>query len=146
MLQRNTKLKGELNMIAYKVVHKKTRYGSNAAGYIEDYGERSFHNTVEQLKLEKFFPVYKKDVVVKQAPKSVGLMAFESLDKARSFRRNYAFDAKIIKVEGTRKRKQAPKIIPGCMCIKYLLKEVGKEHLTFTPEGTIFFAKLKVLE
>jgi hypothetical protein len=132
-------------MIAYKVVHKKTRYGSNAAGFIKDNGEKSFYYTVKQLKLKKFFPVYKKNTVVKQAPKSVGLMAFESLDQALGFIYEYDFDAKIIKVEGTRKRKQARKIRHGCMNIEYLLEEDGK-HLTPTHEGTIFFAKLKVLE
>jgi hypothetical protein len=134
-------------MIAYKVVHKKTRYGSNAAGYIAEYNERAFHKTVEKLNLQKFFPVYKKDAIVKQAPKSVGLMAFDSLDRALCFVYNHDFTAKIIKVEGTPKRKQLNKIIQGCMRIEYLAAEETKEdYYTCAPEGTIFFAKLKVLE
>jgi len=133
-------------MIAYKVVHRKTRYGSNAAGYIEEHNEMLFHETVERLSLQKFFPVYKKDAIVKQAPKSVGLMAFDSLDRALHFVYNYDFTAKIIKVEGTPKRKQLNRIIQGCIRIEYLAEEVEDGYSISAPEGTIFFAKLKVLE
>jgi len=131
-------------MIAYKVIHKKTRYGSNAAGYIAEFGEHDFYNCVEALSLKKFFPVYRKDTIVEQAPKSVGLMAFESFDKAKHFTQDYSITAKIVKVEGTPKRKQPKVITQGCMNILALVYSKG--NLTPAPTGTVFFTKLKVLE
>ena len=53
-------------MIVYKVVDKKSRYGSNAAIYmkINNLDQNQFKKQIEGWRISNYFPKYKKDEIV----------------------------------------------------------------------------------
>lgn len=148
-------------MIAYKVVNKETRDGSNWTMFINDkfYNKYAKEDKIKDgLRAAKefkkqhpeYFPKYKKDTIVYAAPGSVGIMCFETAENAYDFIHRYDLNsrAKAIKVDGIgRAKRKNIKITCGCGSnpgnltnIHYYLIE------TDPPEGTITFKSVKVLE
>jgi hypothetical protein len=91
-------------MIVYKVVDKKSRYGSNAAIYmkINNLDQNQFKKQIEGWRISNYFPKYKKDEIVKYVKRSPGIMCFENPNKAKQFimKENIDDVTEIIKVKG----------------------------------------------
>lgn len=137
-------------MIAYKVVHEKTRYGSNAGMFIDLYGLKYFDELLEEYKnLKEFFPVYNINEKIKCKKGSIGLMCFEQLSAAHIFTNRYIIrnSLQIIEVDIDQKNiMRDHKIIMGCgSYIKNLLTKNSEEYECYSPIGTIFVKELKVL-
>lgn len=145
-------------MIAYKVVMKGTRYGSNYLMFFNNlkrsnaYGTRtdkniarSIRRIIRKLELEKYFPRYKKGTIVKAAPRSSGILCFETIYDAGDFMsKHFIGDSEIIKVDGIRKRKGPVKIVTQCGANIRNLKKKDKIVTSYT--RVIAFSKVKVLE
>ncbi len=122
-------------MIAYKVIDKVTKYGSNAWIYRE-YGNIS-EFIADNPEAKKYFPKYEKGKIIRGVKGSPGIFCFENVEDARNFIDVYS-EAIIIKVEGIGKMKRKPKILDGCgVHPLYLLhhketsKSIYKEAITF---------------
>lgn len=85
-------------MIAYKVVERRTRYGSNLAlckrgrddwRGLRKFVEKYIGNVSDYQKILPYFPRYFKGALVKMAPGSVGLMVFKRELAAERFRWYY---------------------------------------------------------
>ncbi len=139
-------------MIVYKVVEKKTRNCSNIAMFkqvhnvSEDFVTKTFRSTKEG---KKFFPIYEKGKTIKAVEKSIGIMCFETIEKARLFKQDQFYNQRkleVIKVEGLGKPRRNLRIVMGCGDNpSYLLRK--KSHTkTNAPSGTVTFKSVKVME
>ena len=141
-------------MIVYKVVEKKTRNCSNIAMckqsevlYFTGYTIREL---LSNKKTKEFFPIYKKGKTIKAVKGSIGIMCFETIEAAKTFKKDaFKFPSAmtIIQVEGLGKPRKRLKIICSCGCNPTHLFDPQKEQLKADPPaGTITFNSVKVLE
>jgi len=140
-------------IIAYKVVHKETRYGSNAALFMRDKNryyesEAIFKEALEECsELRKFFPIYLKGKKIRRVKDSCGILCFLTIRDAENFLERYcglSKITKIIKVTGILfKTGEEIRLIGNCGKIENLLR--GKfQHVP--PFGTITFKEVTILE
>jgi hypothetical protein len=137
-------------MIVFKVVHKETRYGSNATIFIQKNSIHSFLKLFEHFTgLKKYFPKYEKGKIIKCVPGSAGLMCFKSLyfcDKFMKHNRLQSVNCDIIKVRINKKNiMKEQKIISCCgdepqHIIQYIYGSSDP------PDGTIQIKQLYVQE
>lgn len=138
-------------MIAYKVVEKNTRHGSNWAIYRNFCKSRPHLDSKIRKKYPQYFPRYLKGTTVKAATGSVGIMCFEDKTDAQRFlirELDYGnIYGKIIKVKGYNKNKVTFWI--GCHCAsspENIIENKFAEGTMRPPLGTIAFKSVKVLE
>lgn len=134
--------------IYYKVVDKKTRYGTNAAGYINKYGIDAFTEVVNKFNMYEYFPVYKDGATVSGVKGTPGIMCFNSIENAENFILNYPDIMKnvsLLKVKSRCKCKSEFKIIYGCMDIQRLL--YGNHTASnYIRKGAVALNKITVIE
>ena len=136
--------------ICYKVVEKRTRYGSNWSIYRAIF----FMNRAETLPKppdSPYFQTYKKGSTIKCVPGSVGIMVFESKRSAKYFASNGALNndrVMIIKVLGVGKMPHSLILWECGSKPQQLLEEKGRMGHIYVdpPYGTLFFKSVKVLE
>jgi len=136
--------------IAYKVVGKRHRYGTNACIYIQNHSLKSFKEYLKKCPiLAKFFPAYKKNSIIKAVNCSEGIYCF----KHKKYIPNFLYvngippkNVKIVKVIGYGPVKKIPDFIPGCGNLHRLKFFKDKREYTFSFKGVISFRKVKVLE
>jgi len=132
-------------MRAYKVIHRRTRLGFNAALYIKARGTKNLMKIIEKYGLEPYFPRYEKGAVVKKVPNSIGIMAFETYEHAEGCVRAYYLErsAAIIEVKGRLCKISAGKLVtPGVADFPLNLK---KRRRAYPMNGTLFFDHLIVI-
>ena len=134
--------------VAYKIVHKTLRRGTN---YI--LGTEGL-DVVIPRKIEKYFPQYLKDAVVKAVPKSAGICCFKTREDAKQFINDellrYISLCKILKVQGEGVVAH-PVLYPqlGCNLQHFLDALYHRMEYDWTkalPDGFISFRKVTVLE
>ncbi len=137
-------------IIAYKVVHKKYRYGSNASAFIQSSNIRTFLKFLkDHRKASRFFPLYIKDSTIKAPYNTPGIFCFMSKKYAIDYMCDYGLHScKIIKVEGYNRRKD-PQIFEGGFDLDkffhyYYIFNSCKIHVDRSK--VITFGKIKVLE
>jgi hypothetical protein len=134
-------------MIAYKVVEKKTRHGSNWM-LINLYGEK--HRLTAKYK--KYFPKYNVGATVKSIPDSVGILCFKEKHNAMGFIGSYGLEehAKVVRVDGEGKITSNPMIFGGCGTYPKTIVECFEDNADraryFAPCGSIGFEYVTVLE
>ena len=134
--------------VAYKVVEKGTRHGSNWAIY------KQRHMTLFMKSFRKkyihFFPRYLKGTIVKAMKSSVGIFIFPKLEDAQNFEemliRQDGVSTKIIKVQGLGERRKIERIILGCGTNPRLI--INQNNFIFTDmcKGIYSYPAVKVLE
>jgi hypothetical protein len=91
-------------MIAYKVVDKRTRYGTNAAIFIDStkFSKYEFERFIKENDLVEYYPSYEKGNIAEAVKDSHGIMCFHDINDAYDFmeRENLEDICEIIKVEG----------------------------------------------
>ncbi len=133
-------------MKAYKIVDKETRMGSNAAMFKRSCGTAVLLDIIKNNHLEPYFPKYSEGDIVKKAPRSLGIMAFETVANAVEFQRDYEIEnfTEIIPVKGAPCKNQKVQIYSGIGCYPERLTRRGRKRRISPPEGTIFFDWVKV--
>lgn len=135
--------------IAYKVVDKKTRHGSNFVVYLTElFQDRTFEeveDTIKYLRLKRYFPIYKKGKIVKAAPDSVGIFCFNDKDSAFDFMNNNEIleFCNIVSVRGIGKSLNVKYISSNCGSCLYYVKSMRDVP---PPIGTVFYNSVEVLE
>ena len=149
----------EDEITAFKVVEKRTRFGTNYMIF-----KKMISSKRNDLKVNHedkiFFPKYKKNSIIKAFPDSAGICCFESIYDAISFANHEVSDCDwiIITVKGKRRVKY-PILYSGFGLIapksfSYRIKEyikMEKEYKVPSPEirklprGFISFEEIKVL-
>ena len=139
--------------IVYKVIDKKTRYGSNAGMYLSCHSIREFKGLLNRNNLEKYFPKYEKGSIVRAAPNTIGILCFSSYWHSLNFLISIVHCHEdrghfcIIKVKGIRRRKRKdPKIIKHCGSSPRYLGISDHNGTTSPPTGTVCFSAVKVLD
>ena len=126
-------------MLAFKVVEKNTRCGTNWAIYKNNYNtDFSFIK-----KHKEYFPRYLKNTIVHAVKGSVGILCFKDEKHAQKFIDIYQINAKIVKVEGYNQNLSDFRI--NCHCGSSPHNILGWERIQ-PPKGTIAFESVKVLE
>ncbi len=136
-------------MKAYKVLHKETRRGANAAIYIAMNSKGALEQAISRDNLHEYYPVYLPMSKVRKAPRSCGIMAFETLEDAEEYLLSlsdiiYPDEVIIVEVRGKKSRNQNRKIIAGLGFCPWDVKRLNAD--TNPPAGTVFFDHLEVLE
>lgn len=135
-------------VLAYKVVHKVFRRGTN---YILGTEGR---DVAIPREIEKYFPQYLKDAVVKAVPKSAGICCFKTREDAKQFINDelllYISLCEILKVQGEGVVAH-PVLYPQLGCnLQYFLDalyhKMGYNLTKALPGGFISFRKVTVLE
>lgn len=154
-----TKAKDDL--IAYKVVGKQHRYGTNATLYItggnqpsDGHGLASLKRNINYLQVQEYFPRYRKGTRIEAVPGSVGILCFDSREDARRFIEGYwsqdliRSPVKIVKVKGFSKITTPFRLASGCSDLGQMRKLRRKEAVLNMnpPSGTIAFKAVEVLE
>jgi len=124
----------EVEMIAYKVVERGTRWCSNWAlfkQYLLDDGTPEEYVRGVRFRKEhpELFPRYHKGSIVKAAIGSVGIMCFPSERHAESFKgysRRLSHSLMIIRVEGIGKPRQPTSVIARCGKCPWNLAEMSQ--------------------
>ncbi|MFA5391849.1 MAG: hypothetical protein WC331_10570 [Candidatus Omnitrophota bacterium] len=132
-------------MRAYKVIHRRTRLGLNAALYIKNTGLKELLKDIDKYELELYFPTYEKGTVVKKVPNSVGIMAFETYEQAADCICAYQIErtAAIVEVKGRLCKVHAGKrVAPG---VADFLLNIKTRRRAYPLNGTLFFDYVKVL-
>jgi hypothetical protein len=146
-------------MIAYKVIHGETRYGTNAGFFIIEKGLNKFNKLLEKYpELKDFVPRYLPDEVVFNTEKGQGLMCFRKLNDAEFFIKNtgYCFTIqkkyedlfKIVKVQiDEHNLLPSKRIISGCgNHLTYLIFPAEDDETVEPIFGSLFTKELRVLE
>ena len=96
-----------MGIIAYKVVDKETRYGTNAALMLHAKEHDRCDVARVLIAYEQFFPKYERDAFIECVPNSPGVCCFETIEDAQNFIRDdlgdLCYEVKIIKVEGLKR-------------------------------------------
>lgn len=148
-------------MIAYKVVHGETRFGSNAMIYDIDL----IAPLLEKYpKLYPFFPRYTPGKTIYQAKGSPGIMAFTTPEDAKDFAYlelplGMATEYRIIKIKGHKRNLSEGNIWKYCGSSPWLLisndanwllnqgsESVCRSLREDMPPGTLRFRSVTVLE
>ena len=134
-------------MIAYKVVHKESRMGMNAALF----GIEKTKALVARLpELERYFPKYKKGAKIDYVKGTPGICCFTSKKVAERFvmdecRLNINKELTIIKVEGFSVLRGRAKLYSGCGSDPRSMLD-SRAVTRLRPKGFIGFKQIKVLE
>ncbi|MCK5255074.1 MAG: hypothetical protein KAQ81_03565 [Deltaproteobacteria bacterium] len=135
-------------MIAFKVVEKRTRFGSNLAICRASHHGSAFSNVIKAFKRKypQFFPRYLKGSIVKKAVGTVGILTFKTWYDAERFACSLSAwrSLKIIKVKGIGKPKEEVWLIGNCGSDPTNLLNAGEE--VPAPTGTLAFPTVRVLE
>ena len=139
-------------MIAYKVVEKRTRWGSNWMMFKNRYacGRISLEEFTRGLKFRKrhpeIFPHYYRGRIIKAAPCSLGILCFETKKDAENFilDADFGSSATIVAVRGIGFARAVKKVLACCGAYPWRL-ETGS-FVTLAPKGTLAFDAIKVLE
>ena len=139
-------------MIAYKVVEKGTRFGSNVT--IDKHENRNItpkerrRITTLRRKHKAWFPRYLKHTTVKMVRGSIGILAFDAFENADRFKKKYPSlynHGQIIKVKVKGKLLPEARVILGCSKFEHLLGMLSSTTAP-APSGTIFCRAVEVLE
>ena len=144
-------------MIAYKVVEKKTRKGSNWVMFKRNHWKNYFNYDIKRIRRGGYmflFPTYRRGSIIKADPRTVGILCFATKEDAVQFQINYKLElsTKIIKVKGYEDRaKWNPNLVGGAGEIWPLIRKVFEkdcyEKLHWTKEISIVaFPKIEVLD
>ena len=135
----------------FKVIDEKTKYGSNAWGFMHRHGEKRFIDTLKECpEYLKFFPKYSPGATITAPKGTVGIFCFASTKSARDFVEKYnksswpVRSTSIIKVESYSIPLRNVKIIEGAMDISELLR--GSIRRVKPPNGSVLLRKIKVIE
>jgi hypothetical protein len=142
-------------MIAYKVVGKRHRYGSNLSAWLQfNPTSKSYKAVIEKVPF--LFPRYQKGKTIVAAEGTIGIMCFETKKAAENFidsMFNWGFcdrnKVKIIKVESKEEPlSRNPRILCSCVDIFRLAKYYTYTIMYETSYGThvIAFKSITVLE
>ena len=135
-------------MIAFKVVEKRTRFGSNLAICRASHHGSAFSNVIKAFKRKypQFFPRYLKGSIVKKAVGTVGILTFKTQFDADHFAASLSArpSLKIIRVEGIGKPKEKVRLIGNCGSDPTNL--LNEEEEIPAPTGTLAFPVVRVLE
>jgi hypothetical protein len=145
--------RGGVMAIAYKVVGKKHRCGTNLTLFILSCGGR-LTKTFQRMVAEhsEYFPVYSKGAKVTAVPGSVGLLAFRYKRDAVAFQVDEDFTAatEIVRVRAIRgkiRRCTAFSLYPGCGARIADLWEGGvSKGKMCPPAGTVCMKSCEVLD
>lgn len=131
---------------AYKIIDKETRMGSNAAMFKRSRGIAALLDIIKSNRLEPYFPKYVEGSIIKKAPRSSGIMAFETVRNAVEFQFEYELEyfTEIVPVEGVPCKNQKIEIYSGIGRYPEKLKRRGRKRRISPPKGTIFFDWVKV--
>ena len=145
-------------MIAYKVVEKQTRWGSNWMMFKDYLADKEISRLVLVYRIglnfrkknPEFFPRYFRGSVVKAAPKSKGILCFETKQHAENFISDFFLKhrATVVKVQGIGRARRIDSVIRGCGAVPWHLvtKKGDALYMMPPPKGTIAFNAVKVLE
>jgi hypothetical protein len=102
-------------MIAYKVVEKRTRYGSNIAMF----KHRNWISNKDKINIRKnknIFPRYFKGKIIKAKEGTPGIFFFEGIGDASLFMFSYSLESvcKIIRIKTIGDITRRPRILFGC--------------------------------
>lgn len=141
--------------IFYKVIgdDEHGHYGSNAVGIMvnQRITLKEFEKHLSIFKfLKPYFPKYTPNSILLAEPTSEGFLCFYEKSSANIFRNEYhqlRGTSKVIKVKSLSNYKnQLPKIVPGCMDIWTVQKELRYgERNRQAPIGSVGIYALKVL-
>ena len=138
--------------MAYKVVDKESRLGSNAAlcMFINKLSIDEFKAQIILFKVEEYFPEYKQGATVNAVPNSAEICCFRTMQNAEEWvaKNRIAMKPKfaIIKVRGKKKIRD-PILVCSCGAQALSINELIKGNTTLPPpKGFISFEKVKVLE
>jgi hypothetical protein len=140
-------------MIAYKVVEKNTRWGSNWAMFKHSHmkimpGLHWKKALAFKKEYPKYFPRYFKNYIIKAVPNSPGILCFRYYRHAQLFICRYSWtEIKIIiiKVEGFGIPKDNICVHASCGTDPRDLI-AASDGIVSAPYGTIGFKKVRVLE
>ncbi len=143
-------------MIVYKVVEKKTRYGSNMIIFKKycqsgldssDYIRRRIIRAKRFIKENpEYFPRYFRNTVVESVKESLGILTFENEEAANEFQRINSITgrSKVVTVRGIGTPREVTYLYGGCGADPSNLK--GSISSTRAPFGTVAFESVKVLD
>lgn len=156
-----------MNVNAFKVVDKETRYGTNWSIYYDhlkmglnytqhpadrEHAEALLDNLTKlQDELQVYLPIYTVKAIIKMAPKSVGLMVFETNIAAKGFLNQlvHSITCIIINVEIIGKVLPQQQIFAGCGTRLQRLRKISSDDIKIRklppPSGTLFCKELLVL-
>lgn len=156
------KKKEKKTQIVYKLVEKRTRWGSNVAAWKEkqrrvmSLKERDIEKKLVELikNYRTLFPKYRRGAIITARRNSPGIMTFRSRKDAEEFRRYYDHHfpksrVRTVKVEGFGKATLNPDLYPGAMSLQSLLsfyKKRSSKHCHFHTMDVLAFKMVKVLE
>jgi len=138
-------------MIAFKVVDKRTRHGSNWTMFYRQSEEKNVKGRLAKIKkkIPNIFPRYKKNRIINSLNESPGIYCFSSIYSAKAFIYTHALEryTKIIKVRGFKEKNPSNLAIYGCgFYIENLLDFKNKELKELSYSGVICFESVLVLE
>ena len=138
-------------MVVFKVVGKRTRWGSNITIYRNSYplNKRLIEARRLCIKYPNYFPKYSKGATVTGVADTPGIMCFEERKYAEDFLRTYLLHdtAKIIRVRGIGRPKYSFKIFFSCGDTpEYLWTLDESSKLGEAIPGTIAFESVKILD
>lgn len=154
-----------MNVNAFKVVDEKTRRGTNWAIYYNHLNSNlRIANPIDrksailalddlvvlERKLQAYLPIYKVNIIIQMAPRTVGLMVFDTYEHARMFEYRLATSSCIIiDVEIIGKILPQREILGGCGSYLQKLEDLFSiDYLSeklAPPSGTLFCKELLVL-
>lgn len=135
-------------MICYKVVSKKSRYGTNLSIYLKLHNKLKRKTLLKMYpKLKDFLPIYYKNKIIKRVEDSPGIMVFNHRYSAENFiiENDLVKVCKIVKVEGINNLQSSP-IKESCGSMIFRLIDCNRYNEMIPPHDTLFFEEVKVLE
>jgi len=136
-------------MTAFKVVGKRTRWGSNITLYRNNYPLNEHLVDARRLCREHpdYFPKYSKGATITALKSTPGIMCFKDRDYAEDFLETYdiRLEAKIIRVRGIGRPRRSLKIFSGCGDTPEYLWTL-EEPIGSPITGTVAFKSVKVLD
>ena len=136
-------------MIAFKVVGKRTRRGSNITIYRNNHPLNERPIDARRLCRENpdHFPKYSKGATITALESTPGIMCFKDRDYAEDFLETYdiRLEAKIIRVRGIGRPRRSLKIFGDCGDNPEYLWTL-KEPIRSPIPGTVAFRSVKVLD
>ena len=108
----------------YKVVHKKTRKGSNWCLMAKRNLPETIDKAIKKADMQDYFPTYKKGATIKKVPKTGGLFCFITKPEAELFIAVNKLDqmCKVIEVRPVKRVCKTITFILGAGIISNLLK------------------------
>lgn len=156
MTEKNITKKISDEIIAYKVIDRAKRFGTNYAIFCFEQSKTEFLDLISEIKeLNQYFPIYSKNSVINYVEGSVGLMTFDSIANALDFLKSEDPLKRLMKNENiiiVKVSINKKNILPSpryirANCGGNILKLLHGDFLhKCVPEGTIFCKSLTVIE